>query len=204
MKSVAFAVFADGGCYLVGSARGVEERTSPGAGPLHRHNEQELMMRIKRALAGAMAALMAMTLVACGGGGAEGDWVIDKDALKKQMNTMLEKTFKDAADQGMSEDQIKMAKEMAGKQIDKQLESTDATLTFKGDGTITVSGKLFGEEAKKNLGGKWKQDGTTITITDGDGDDKKEMKGELKDGKMHIKIDDPNVPEDFELVLKRK
>ncbi|MFG0328006.1 MAG: hypothetical protein ACF8SC_12160 [Phycisphaerales bacterium JB037] len=161
-------------------------------------------MRIKRALAGAMAALMAMTLVACGGGGAEGDWVIDKDALKKQMNTMLEKTFKDAADQGMSEDQIKMAKEMAGKQIDKQLESTDATLTFKGDGTITVSGKLFGEEAKKNLGGKWKQDGTTITITDGDGDDKKEMKGELKDGKMHIKIDDPNVPEDFELVLKRK
>ena len=42
----------------------------------------------------------------------------------------------------------------------------DAVITLKSDGTMSVTGKLFGEEAKKNLGGKWTQDGETITFID--------------------------------------
>lgn len=162
-------------------------------------------MRIKRALAGTMAALMAMTLVACGGGGAEGEWVVDKGEMKKMLEKVIDDGAKEALEAGAPEEMVKAGVDKAKEEIPKQIDKADFVLTLKGDGTVSFTGKVLESEGtKKDFGATWKQDGSSVVFSGGGSDGKTDIKGEIKGGKLYIDPADKDAPEGVRLVLKRK
>lgn len=149
--------------------------------------------------------MVALAMGGCGGGSAEGDWVLDTEATRANITPVIEKQIKD----NMGDAAAKAAaalEPMVKQAVDGMMKGMDMTMSFKSDGTCTLDGTMGGS---KNIAtGTWTQSGSEVTVESTDKNDKKEtFTLRLDGGKLLMDIaqkDTSGKTPKIDIVLKRK
>ncbi len=128
-----------------------------------------------RSVLACVVSALSLLLVACGGGSEptyEGQWVVDRDAMKAETETSLKKELS-----GIAEDLVQQQIDAARAAIDQ----TQTSLRLNPGGTYSFVA-TFGNQAQTR-NGTWKAEGSGIVLTTPGQPD---IKARIKDGKLLI------------------
>ena len=148
---------------------------------------------MSRILIAFVLSMVSCLLVACGGGGSssyEGQWTIDKEEMKTQVEVALKEQLK-----GVKEDLIKQQIEVARLAIDQ----TSTSLRINKGGTYSLVSTMGLQAQTRN--GTWKAEGGSIVLsTSGQPD----VKGRIKGGKLLIENKSGEGPKDTVLIRMKE
>ncbi len=149
---------------------------------------------MSRTLLGVLLSFVLVTLVGCGGGSSfEGDWSVDKEAMKEIMLAGME-----AEAEGQPEEAKKMMQDMAASMV----ESMKMDLNLKGDGTFTVTSEMMGQT--DSISGKWTESGGTIEMIE-NGDPTKKATARIEGGKLMVSFQgEQGAPDKLPMVRAKK
>lgn len=109
-------------------------------------------------------ASLACVLTACGGGGPEGTWTVDREATRASIQKAMEDEASKQGDDAMGQ----MGQAMMAQMLDSMMgEFGKMTIEMKGDKTFTASVPM----ESKPVAGKWSMSGDKVTLTPDDGKD---------------------------------
>lgn len=144
---------------------------------------------MSRILIAFVLSLVSCLLVACGGGGSssyEGQWTIDKEEMKSQVEVALKAQLK-----GIKEDLIKQQVEAAKVAIDQ----SSTSLRINKGGTYSLVSTMGLQAQTSN--GTWKAEGSSIVLsTSGQPD----VKGRIKSGKLLVENTSGEGPKETVLI----
>ncbi len=145
---------------------------------------------MSRVLIASVLSLVSFLLVACGGGGGgssyEGQWTIDKQEMKAQVEIALKEQLK-----GIKEDLIKQ--QIEGARLAIEQSSTSLRLNKGGTYSLVTS---MGLQAQTRSG-TWKPDGGSIVLsTPGQPD----VKARIKGGKLFVENKSGEGPKETVLI----
>ena len=149
---------------------------------------------MSRNILGVLLSFVLVTVVGCGGGSSfEGEWSIDKAAMKEIMVAGMEKET-----QGQSEEAKKMMMDM----VTPMVENMQMDLVLNNDGTFTVTSVMMGQT--DTVTGKWTESGGTISMLE-DGNADKKATAKIEDGKLMVSFQsEPGAPDKLPMIRKAK
>ncbi len=149
---------------------------------------------MSRNILGVLLSFVLVTLVGCGGGSSfEGEWSIDKAAMKEIMVASMEKEA-----EGQPEEAKKFMLDMANTMV----ENMQMDLSLKSDGTFTVTSVMM--DQTDTVKGKWTESGGTISMLE-DGNPDKKATAKIEGGKLMVSFQgEPGAPDKLPMVRKAK
>lgn len=147
-----------------------------------------------RALLSVLFSFVFVLLVACGGGSSfEGEWSVDKAAMKEIMIASMEKEA-----EGQPEEAKKFMQDMASSMV----ENMKMDLVILKDGTFTVTSVMM--DQTDTIKGKWTESGGTISMVEDENPDKKAT-AKIEDGKLMVSFQgEPGAPDKLPMIRKAK
>ncbi len=145
-----------------------------------------------RNILGVLLSFVLVAVVGCGGGSSfEGEWSVDKEAMKSIMIASME-----AETEGQPEEMKTMMRDTVSSMVD----SMKMELHVKDDGTFVVTTEMMDQSETTN--GTWTESAGTITmIEDGQPDNKATAK--IVDGKLMVHFEnDPEAPDQLPMIRK--
>lgn len=121
-----------------------------------------------------LVSLASVLLVACGGSSPsyEGQWTVDKQSMKTEVETALREQLKGIAED-LVEQQILTARQM--------IDQTSTSLRLNKGGTFSMVATMGNHAQTSN--GTWTQDGNEIVLS---AQGRPDVKARIKDGKLLV------------------